>query len=194
MTILKFKCLAKGCEGISNEPGAARKMCVTHYNEYRRALPPVQCLIADCDIPANWPGAGRGYCSKHLYRVKKHGSATVGGRLPNGLDTKTRIELKIVEDVKTGCWLWQDKPDKFGYGKLIVNGKCLNAHRASYEVFVGPIPRGLHIDHLCEVRICVNPSHLEPVTRAENSSRAWYRKPEHRIENIVYVARKGAKL
>jgi hypothetical protein len=47
------------------------------------------------------------------------------------------------------------------------------AHRFAYELIVGPIPDGLHLDHLCLIRHCVNPNHLEPVTQAENNLRAW---------------------
>lgn len=48
----------------------------------------------------------------------------------------------------------------------------LPAHRLVYEYEVGPIPDGLTIDHLCRNTICVNPSHMEPVTNAENARRA----------------------
>ena len=67
-----------------------------------------------------------------------------------------------------GCWLWTGFVHRSGYG-LSWNGKekCL-AHRLSYEHFVGPIPAALQLDHLCRVRRCVNPQHLEPVTQREN--------------------------
>lgn len=73
------------------------------------------------------------------------------------------------------CWLWQGKVFPTGYG-YVERSKSLGvshyAHRAMYELLVGPIPDGLHIDHLCGVRQCVNPAHLEPVTQAENNRRA----------------------
>ncbi|MCE5309611.1 MAG: HNH endonuclease [Acidobacteriales bacterium] len=60
-----------------------------------------------------------------------------------------------------------------GYGDVYVPGRrTTQAHRVAYEVFRGPIPEGLHIDHLCRVTCCVNPDHLEPVTPAENNRRA----------------------
>jgi hypothetical protein len=61
------------------------------------------------------------------------------------------------------CWLWTDVPDAYGYGKIIVKGKWYRAARLGYEHFVGPIPEGLELDHTCRVRLCVRPSHLEPV-------------------------------
>ena len=71
-----------------------------------------------------------------------------------------------------GCWLWTKCCDRKGYGRVQLGGLLLYAHRLSYEVFEGPIPEGLHLDHLCRVRHCVNPDHLEPVTCAENIRRS----------------------
>lgn len=67
-----------------------------------------------------------------------------------------------------GCWLWSGSTNGHGYGRLARSGKLHGAHRFAYEHFIGPIPNGLDLDHLCRVRLCVNPSHLEPVTRGEN--------------------------
>lgn len=70
------------------------------------------------------------------------------------------------------CWLWTSGTDRDGYGYFLVRaGKTVRAHRFSYQQEVGPIPDGLVIDHLCRVRGCVNPAHLEPVTVAENIRR-----------------------
>ena len=69
------------------------------------------------------------------------------------------------------CWIWP-KQKYQGYGICkdgIYRGK--KAHRVSYEFFVGPIPKGLEIDHLCRNPSCVNPDHLEPVSHAENVAR-----------------------
>lgn len=70
-----------------------------------------------------------------------------------------------------GCWLWVAYIDSGGYGLFSHNGRPVKAHRFSYEAHVGQIPQGLQIDHLCRVRHCVNPAHLEPVTHAENIRR-----------------------
>lgn len=70
------------------------------------------------------------------------------------------------------CWLWKGALNDGGYGRLMVDGHFMaRAHRVSYELFIGPIPAGLDLDHLCRVRHCVNPYHLEPVTRRENLMR-----------------------
>ena len=66
-----------------------------------------------------------------------------------------------------GCWTWL-RPTDNGYGRFWIKGRTALAHRISYEMHVGPIPAGLQIDHLCRNRGCINPSHLEPVTIAEN--------------------------
>ena len=68
-----------------------------------------------------------------------------------------------------GCWLWTGPPDKTtGYARFSVNGKRDMAHRVAYRMVKGEIPVGLHIDHLCRNRLCMNPDHLEAVTCREN--------------------------
>jgi len=66
------------------------------------------------------------------------------------------------------CWLWRGSLDRLGYGMVKVNGRSRAAHRVAWEFSRGPIPAGLTLDHLCRVRNCVNPNHLEPVTLREN--------------------------
>lgn len=68
------------------------------------------------------------------------------------------------------CWLWA-RPHSNGYGYITVNGKKYLAHRLSYVWANGPVPEGLELDHLCRVRSCVNPAHLEAVTSKENTLR-----------------------
>lgn len=74
-----------------------------------------------------------------------------------------------------GCWLWQLSRFRNGYGQLSSSRpvpRSRLAHRAVYESLVGPIPAGLELDHVCRVRACVNPEHLEPVTSSVNKIRA----------------------
>lgn len=79
---------------------------------------------------------------------------------------KTKIQIS-----ETGCWLWTGYVSERGYGRIGARGKTVSAHRWTYNLFKGEIPEGLDLDHLCRVRHCVNPDHLEAVTRSENTIR-----------------------
>lgn len=91
-------------------------------------------------------------------------------RLSPSATVEERIAARTVVD-DNGCWLWQGYLMPNGYAFVTVRGKRSYAHRLSYITFVGPIPDGLVMDHLCRVRHCVNPEHLEPVTIGENVRR-----------------------
>jgi hypothetical protein len=72
---------------------------------------------------------------------------------------------------ETPCWVWQRSTTPGGYGKIKKDGLVQSAHRVYYERENGPIAPGMDLDHKCRVRHCVNPAHLEEVTRAENLRR-----------------------
>lgn len=77
----------------------------------------------------------------------------------------------------SGCLLWTGSLDGHGYGQILdkprkQGGRLVMVHRVAYETWVGPIPEGLVLDHLCRVPRCCNPYHLEAVTQAENMRRA----------------------
>jgi hypothetical protein len=80
----------------------------------------------------------------------------------------------VYADPNTGCWLWGGANDgKSGYGNIRNDdGVLVKAHRVSHELFKGPIPHGHEIDHKCNFPPCVNPGHIEAVTRQENMRRA----------------------
>jgi len=71
----------------------------------------------------------------------------------------------------TPCWIWQLSLSADGYARRHVAGRTVSVHRYLYEQRFGPIPAGASLDHLCRVRGCVNPEHLEPVTHPTNVRR-----------------------
>ena len=101
-------------------------------------------------------------------------------------DLPARFANKIKID-GWGHWLWTGSTDVTGYGRAthqvafdpryrngkVSGGRLGMSHRVVYELLVGPISKGLQIDHLCEFRSCCNPAHLEAVTRSVNMLRAF---------------------
>lgn len=79
-----------------------------------------------------------------------------------------RFEAKYTPEPNSGCWLWTAGTDPKGYGDFWSGTNSIRAHRFAYELYKGPIPDGLVLDHLCRVPCCVNPDHLEAVTHREN--------------------------
>lgn len=97
----------------------------------------------------------------------------------------------------TPCWIWQGARSRNGYSNIGIGGHNMTAHKAMYEREVGPVPEGKELDHLCRVRDCVNPAHLEPVTRGENMQRGvearthCRRGHEYNEANTRYTIRKS---
>lgn len=141
------------------------------------------CVIVDCGKRAR---RGSKICSMHCARLARHGDfETVKGtegQYVRGLTAIERFVIKVNGDgpipahkPELGpCWVWTAnhtaKPPK-GYGRFWIAKQGILAHRWSYEHFVGLIPAGLKIDHLCRNRSCVRPTHLEPVTSRVNCLR-----------------------
>ena len=88
---------------------------------------------------------------------------------PNNLETLLARTERVTE---SGCWLWTGPLDRAGYGTVWFRGKATKSHRAVYICTTGTDPVGLDLDHVCRVRCCVNPFHLDPVTHAENMRRS----------------------
>lgn len=95
----------------------------------------------------------------------------------------------VVEDrgFASPCWVWQLSASKLGYGEARDGKKIRRAHVVYYERVHGPVPDGLELDHLCSVRSCVNPAHLEPVTHTENVRRGA--KTKLTVEQVVEMRR-----
>lgn len=123
------------------------------------------CKIDGCDKRVK----GHGYCNAHHIRLRRYGN-------PLGHAVRKTVEERFWPKVDqssgpTGCWLWTAAiSEDDGYGRLGIDGQGRLAHRISYELATGrKIEAGVDIDHICFNRICVNPSHLRPVTRKQNN-------------------------
>lgn len=111
-----------------------------------------------------------GYCNPHYKRKWRHGDPLAGAAFMDE-DPKQRLARLYQVDEETGCWLWTGAVDWVGYGEVWWKGKRHRAHRAVFDAYRGAMPSEL--DHLCKTKRCVNPDHLEPVSRAENMRRLY---------------------
>lgn len=117
------------------------------------------CSVVNCGRPHS----AKGFCSMHWKRMHKNGSTSL-------LTLEDKFWRRA--DQVGECWLWTGPLNKDGYGQFgLVNGRMLRANRYAYELTNGLIPDGLVTDHLCRVRHCVNPSHMELVDMRENTVR-----------------------
>lgn len=126
------------------------------------------CSVDGCISPS----LARGWCSKHYQRWSKYGDP-LGEAAPRPAEPPvTRFWPKVYRYGVGGCWYWLGSLFGGGYGRFCLShGEAVLAHRYAYEQVVGSIPDGLELDHLCLVKWCVNPAHLEPVTSQENTRR-----------------------
>lgn len=129
------------------------------------------CSLPGCEDPHE----ARGWCTKHYQRWKTHGDPLGGARrLPWPENLLRRLRFCSPTSMPTGCIEWTGSTDVHGYGGINSPGSH-RAHRAAYELVVGPIPPDHELDHLCENPSCVNPGHLDPVTKEEHARRSRMR-------------------
>ena len=133
-------------------------------------MPPQStCSIDGCERNTR----SRGWCSVHYSRWVHHSDPLGGGGYqPHEATIEDRFLSRLDHSLGIlDCWIWGGAITKSGYGHMWAEGREIGAHRVAYSLVVGPIPDGLTIDHLCRVRSCVNPFHLEPVSSSENTRR-----------------------
>ncbi len=93
---------------------------------------------------------------------------TMMGTRPRGNVIDRLTDRSIFDETVTGCWLWQGHVGNTGYARIRVNGVRKMIHRAAWEEMIGPLSNDDTLDHLCRVRHCWNPAHLEPVDQRTN--------------------------
>ena len=128
------------------------------------------------------PSQARGLCPKHSSRMRTHGTVMAAALARKPWPYNMLLNMAPQPN---GCIWYTGRIDAQGYGSVTITGdRQRPVHRAAYEYFVGPIPDGLHVDHLCHGwdadcpcgpaclhRRCINVDHLEPVTPQENAAR-----------------------
>ena len=134
-----------------------------------------------------------------VFRPRRAIRAYCSRKCSNEIDPKAVFLETLRVDPETLCWtLTERKPNGNGYFLLPVNGKRTMVHQLTYRAYVGPIPEGREIDHLCHNPPCCNPDHLEAVTHQENIRRGWARITacpaghEYTLEN-TYRSPKGER-
>lgn len=170
---LAAACSIEGC----SEPPWARGWCPKHLLRWRKygdplgTAPPRRERLCSVDGCAR-KHDGHGLCSTHLHRLRHTGSASPDVPIRERFATAREGFCNVMPDQPplSGCWLWrgsvlsEDEP----YGTFVVARQRFLAHRASYEISVGPIPDGLIVRHTCDNPQCVQPLHFLVGTQADN--------------------------
>jgi hypothetical protein len=104
-----------------------------------------------------------GLCKMHYERKRRTGKVET-----TRFDYKSKILSRHIPIPESGCWIWEGTTNSQGYGSITIKGKEKKAHRVSWELFNGPIPKGLLVLHKCDTPACINPHHLFLGTHRDN--------------------------
>lgn len=137
------------------------------------------CSVEGCSKSSR----ARGLCAMHYHRVYRAEKAGIITHSPVARRPRPSRRFSSAwerywpnvnqnTDETSDCWIWIGPHTPKGYGRFHSPAGS-TAHRYAWFIENGPIPEGLELDHLCGVRCCVRPDHLEAVTHAENVRRAW---------------------
>ena len=163
MTIIQTKCQHCG-ERFEYTPFPSvppRRYCSRSCATTARARKLLVCAHCGKEFKSRQPQREERYCSRPCANRAK------------GENERARKATEVDMGYETPCFILPTTTNR--YAKVVVRGKVVSWHRFMYEQAHGPIPPGMHLDHLCEVRQCGNPDHLEVVTPAENLRRSWQR-------------------
>lgn len=119
----------------------------------------------------------RGMCQRHYLQYKKsiewRSRYPLRGKSPTKKDILSHVGWNVVQRdtpfADGPCWEWRGNRECGGYGRFSMNGKKVKTHRAAYETWVGPIPEGMVVRHMCDNPPCINPEHLKLGTPKDNA-------------------------
>jgi len=140
--------------------------CKACHEQYRTTWKRPIAICKQCQQPYARESPRQQFCTHSCSREYLRGQPR--GDMPSTLKD---YFIERIDKTET-CWLWTGpRQETDGYGRFTYAGERGYAHRLAYELFIGPIPESLVIDHLCRTPLCCNPEHLEPVTDKVNVAR-----------------------
>lgn len=169
----------------------SRGLCKKHYQRWHKhgdvmhgegRFDKKTCTIPGCDAKHE----ARGYCHKHYEYWRVHGTVEKP-------DESERFWQKV--EKTDSCWNWIAYRNTHGYGSYSVDDVLVPAHRHSFQLLIGDIPDGMEIDHMCHNRACVNPDHLRPVTRKQNTENVVGANRNNKTSGLrnVYLDRRSGR-